>query len=306
MALDFPDAPTNGQVYNGFMWDSTSETWRVRGSVENPVGIGSTTGSPTIATSGGFTYYGFTVDGSITVDVAGLCDILVIAGGGGGGTNGAADQSGGGGGAGGVLFASNYFLSSGTHTIVVGDGGAGSALGYGTRGEDSTIAQLYAMGGGNGGKQDSNTSGGSGGGSGSQNVSGSNALGYGLTGQGNNSGGTVQNLSSGGGGGAGGVGGDGVGTTGGAGGAGTSTYSDWGIALSLGELSGGLRYFAGGGGAGGDSGGGAAGIGGGGAGATGGATGGDGTDYTGGGGGGAENQASGAGGSGVVIVRVTI
>ena len=91
MALDFPDAPSNGDYYNGFVYDSTSATWRVRGSVENPAGISGTTGSPTITTDGSATVYTFTGDGSITVDVAGVVDLLVLGGGASGG-NGVSQQ----------------------------------------------------------------------------------------------------------------------------------------------------------------------------------------------------------------------
>jgi hypothetical protein len=37
MALDFPDSPTDGEYYNGFIYDDTSGTWRVN----KPTGQGS-------------------------------------------------------------------------------------------------------------------------------------------------------------------------------------------------------------------------------------------------------------------------
>ena len=33
MALDFPDSPVNGDYYAGFVYDSTSGTWRVIGDL---------------------------------------------------------------------------------------------------------------------------------------------------------------------------------------------------------------------------------------------------------------------------------
>ena len=46
--------------------------------------VTSTTGSPTITTSGIYTIYQFTGSGTIVLGKAGLCDVLVIGGGGGG------------------------------------------------------------------------------------------------------------------------------------------------------------------------------------------------------------------------------
>lgn len=33
MALDFPDSPTNGQVYNGYTYDSTKDVWLIDSSI---------------------------------------------------------------------------------------------------------------------------------------------------------------------------------------------------------------------------------------------------------------------------------
>lgn len=137
MALNFPDSPSNGDYYNGFVYDSTSDTWRVRGSVENPAGISGTTGSPTETTDGSATIYTFTGDGSITVGVAGVIHIFGI--GGGGGSKGYGRPSGGG--AGVVFEKSDYYVTAGTYTITVGAGGTGSgnAAGHAGFGNDTTF-----------------------------------------------------------------------------------------------------------------------------------------------------------------------
>jgi hypothetical protein len=35
MALDFPNTPINGQIYDNYFWDSTLEAWRSRGTEES-------------------------------------------------------------------------------------------------------------------------------------------------------------------------------------------------------------------------------------------------------------------------------
>ena len=146
MALDFPDAPVDGQLYNGFVWDNTYSVWRVRGTVENLAGVSGVTGTVATTTDGSATIYSFTGDGTITVDVAGIAEILVIGGGGGGG-NWNSNRGAGGGGAGGYLSLSSAFLPAGTHTVVVGAGGAGGNAAtnhQGLSGETSRLGSYYA------------------------------------------------------------------------------------------------------------------------------------------------------------------
>ena len=113
--------------------------------------VSSTTGSPTITTSGGFTIYQFTGSGTITLDKAGLCEVLLLSGGGGGGT-----FYSGGGGAGGHYTASDFFLASGTTTITVGAGGTGRTSPQsqsnlpGDTGGSSRIGNYFMPGGGGG------------------------------------------------------------------------------------------------------------------------------------------------------------
>ena len=128
MALDFPDAPVDNQIYEGFVYDSTSETWRVRPD------------SPSIPV-----------------------EYLVVGGGGGGG-EGDGTSRGGGGGAGGyrcsVVGESSgggaiaepvfYALQGVSYTVSVGAGGAsgvGRGGGVGQPGGSSQIGPNISVGG---------------------------------------------------------------------------------------------------------------------------------------------------------------
>jgi hypothetical protein len=313
-------APVEGQ----FAWlnDSDSLTyysgsaWEELSTTPNPAVVSATTGSPTLGTAGGYEYYAFTGDGSITFSDDGFCDVLLLGGGGSGG-RGNASRVGGGGGAGGLFSVDNFYVSAGTVVVEVGAGGVSvtAASTGGNRGGDSYLTNLGVLGvgggGGGGGGLDSAApmyghNGGSGGGGGSQ--IGPGPGGKGVETQGKNGGDTTALGTSGGGGGGGaGVVGSNATTTGGAGGNGLSTFSTWGNAVLLGQNITGTRWFAGGGGGGSlNTPGGAGGNGGGGAGnfdannAT------AGSASTGGGGGGSETGNSGAGGSGLVIVRVLV
>jgi hypothetical protein len=233
-------------------------------------------------------------------------DFLVIGGGGAGGT-----FRGGGGGAGGYRT-STQTVSSGTITVIVGEGGA-SATGRlsGNSGSDSSISgaglTTITSAGGGGGATDS--TGGFSGGSGGGGVDGI-GVGSGNTpstspSQGNSggSGAGAPNYGAGGGGGAGAVGSNGSPTNGGNGGTGTAS-----------SINGSSVTRAGGGGGGtnsGSSNSGAGGTGGGGAGGAANNSGVAGTINTGSGGGGGgydggspPSQTSGAGGKGVVILSM--
>jgi hypothetical protein len=209
-------------------------------------------------------------------------ELLVVAGGGAGGFNAA-----GGGGAGGLQYFSNFNPSSGTSTVVVGNGGIGRSSFTGFNGSNSSFSNIVSFGGGGGtGFGGTAGSGGSSGGTGNGNTN----TGSSILGQGNNG---AINFS-------GGFGGGG----GGAGSAGTSTSGGSGSFISSFSVIGGspAGWFAGGGGGGGGY---PGGIGGGG---TGGGiyinapAGTSGSANT-GGGGGAGGSVEGNGGSGIVAIR---
>lgn len=229
----------------------------------------------------------------------------LIAGGGGGGSG---WGDGVGGGAGGVLVGSTT-LSRGSHTIVVGAGGARgttSSSSRGTTGSNSSIGNMTAFGGGGGGSKVNNDglNGGCGGGGYGDNTSPHGTGGTGITGQGYKGGDGTAFYRGGSGGGAGSPGIDGI-TSDSAG----LSRADGGIGKAS-IITGTEIYYGGGGGAGGccDRGTGYGGLGGGGNAGNQNIDGSDGAVNTGGGGGGGGsyfNRATfgGNGGSGVVIIR---
>ncbi|MFA5374575.1 MAG: DUF2341 domain-containing protein [Dehalococcoidia bacterium] len=257
----------------------------------------------TVTTVGEYTIHTFTTvgDNCFVAGAAGNVDILVVGGGGSGGGAYPAYSSAGGGGGGGVIYSTGYSITAGTHSVVVGDGGAGEYGHSGLNGGDSSFGSQIAYGGGGGGEQENGLNGASGGGAasymgtydhgiashGSQGYAGGHAYWAGLY---------WHRAAAGGGGGAGGVGTNAGSDDGGEGGPGYAC-----------SISGASVTYAGGGGGGvydGTRGGGGAGGGGNGGDSS---DGNNGTDGLGGGGGGAGCWASsvrgGDGGSGIVIVR---
>jgi hypothetical protein len=277
-----------------------------------------------------YAYLLFTNNGTLSLNTSIVCDILIVGGGGGGGV------FAGGGGAGGVLFARNYTVPNGTHTITVGTGGSGgpiSSILNGSNGNNSSFAidggaTFIAVGGGGGGARNDSVAGspgrpgnvgGSGGGGAHSDTSNATPTNIGGISNKNNypewisygnSGGSgingnvgVNGYGSGGGGGAGSIGSNAGIRLGGNGGAGIDMSSYFGTLV-------GHNGWFGGGGAGGSGGGGVSGFGNGGNGLFGGggnAFSGNGLANTGGGGGGGDYSGAagygGNGGSGVVIIR---
>ena len=284
--------------------------------------VSSTSGSPTLVTTGNTKAYTFTSGGSLTFSTGGSVDVFVCGGGGSGGRQ-YMSQAGNGGGGGGGAKTGTVTVTTGSKSVSVGNGASASASPFGDKGNTgnpSSFESVSCSGGGGGagfnwlGSMVAPTSGGSGGGGGAWSsqytINGaSGAAGCG------NSGGNAHAFNAspyrtagGGGGGAGGNGGNGGGTgsasNGGAGGSGLSNNS------SLGGSS--YTVFGGGGGAGGGYhqtgtvNAGAGGSGGGGAGGAGyGGSPTSGQAGQGGGGGGCGSPSSGAGGSGVVVVSFT-
>jgi hypothetical protein len=270
----------------------------------------------TISTINGYRIHTFTTVGTsnLVIPSSITADVLIVAGGGGGGYDRA-----GGGGAGGLIYMSSLNIPSGTYTVTVGAGGAGSTgwngvTGTGTNngvnGSSSSIIggviSYTAVGGGGGGTYAAGNTGGSGGGGHYSYIGGSGTPDQGNSGGAGANSGT--NANSGGGGGAGSAGqiaGPGIYTN--------PPGGNGGNGLQL-SISGTPTYYAGGGGGSigfdnftGTSGNGIGGLGGGGSsGQIRGATGANGTPNTGGGGGGGANITQGNGGnggSGIVIIR---
>lgn len=118
MALDFPNSPSNGDYYEGFVWDSTAGVWRIQKEIVGP-----------------------------------NIDYFLVGGGGAGGrsyTN--ANYAGGGGGAGGLIQGTEQ-LALGAYNVRVGAGGAAasSTQSKGFNGQSSYFGPLIAVGGGGAG-----------------------------------------------------------------------------------------------------------------------------------------------------------
>jgi hypothetical protein len=243
-------------------------------------------------TTGGkdYKYLTLSVTGSVTIDQAGLADLLVVGAGGGGQGAGGARWAGGG--AGQHMYLESYFLSEGTHTVTIPGGGAQN-----TRGTGASIGDVKVGGGGSGGGSGVGASG-SGGRADQGAGAGSNLVG-GFSG---GSGGGPSYYGAGGGGGSAGSGGNGTygphvfamyqGGAGGAGGSGTANSITGTSVTRAGGGGGGHAAVgsAGGGNGGGVNGNGTAGA----------------ANSGSGGGGGGQNGSGAAGGSGVVIVRVAV
>ena len=165
--LDTSGAAGVWKIWNGSAWVSFSGA-----AVLTAADVSSTTGSPTITTSGIYTIYKFTGSGTIVLGKAGLCDVLVQ---GGGGVSYATGTYCSGGGAGG-LIAINAYLAVGTNTCTVGAGGA-------TDGGNSVLGSLFAIGGGFGNSSGSTIAGNKGG-CGSGGSGAGRAAGLGIPGQG--------------------------------------------------------------------------------------------------------------------------
>jgi len=184
------------QVHDGSNWLS--------------IGTISATGG-TETTYSGYKIHTFTSDGTLTVYSGGVIEYLMVGGGGGGGSGSSSSSTRGtGGGGGGGMLEGSFYISTGTHNITIGVGGAGAtgSLQIGTDGTDSVFNNQTAYGGGGGAPQNTQgNSGGSGGGNGNLKTT---SGGSGTSGQGNDGGSASGGVGGGGGGGgAGGPGGDG-------------------------------------------------------------------------------------------------
>jgi hypothetical protein len=241
--------------------------------------------------SGGvnYKYLTFTASGTITIDTAGLADILVVGGGGGSVSFG--------GGGGGLVQYGSFYLTANTHTVTIGAGGSVGSVGSGSKIIQGSDVIVSSAGGGRGGGTSTDASqvphsGANGGGGGSTTTStpvglaqtGATSLcGLFSGGDGNRTDTTAQRGGGGGGGNAA-NGGNPTTSVGGSGGAGVASTIT-GTSVTYGGGGGGKHNTTDGtGGAGGGGDGGS-----------------NGTANTGGGGGGGAS-----GGSGVVIVRVEV
>lgn len=242
---------TDNNVIEGY--DPAADEWR---NINNIAGVVATGGTVTDIEQDGqlFRVHTFNSSGAFDLTRGGEVEYLVIAGGGAGGTQGTGNTSigGSGGGAGGFLEGS-ILASIGSNTVIVGSGGVGvaqSISGVANNGENSSVFNDIALGGGGGAHRNpgqSGASGGSGGGSGFSGFAGGTGLqptsssgGFGNRG---GIGATAANQRQGGGGGAAGNGLSG----------GTAGSSGFGGAGKSSAITGSEIFYAGGGGSGADS-----------------------------------------------------
>lgn len=158
MALDFPDSPISGELYNGFRWDGTK--WTITRATFNQDNV--ITGANLTAEDAEAYYFAFTATGTVVFSDSCVIDAMWIGGGGGGATSGW--RAAGGAGAGGLLLVNNYSIPAGSYPVTIGAGGA-TAPSYGVAGGDTTWLTAAAEGGaGSSGERVTGLSGGCGGG----------------------------------------------------------------------------------------------------------------------------------------------
>ena len=300
----------------------TSGNVEVGGVVHGYTKISATGGTESTTNAPGYTTHTFTSDGTFTVTTPGLVEYLIVAGGGSGGSGRTDNNTPGAGGGGGGVLSGKCFVATGSHAVVIGDGGASVSWGSGggsggINGGNSSFNGRVAIGGGGGRRNEiwtTSSNGGSGGGCAGGGSSQAGAVfnkskdpGRGITGaipQGNDGGRPYPDASNasgdnaaGGGGGAGSKGFDAYYA-----GAGVGGDGGYGVISTISGSS--ITYAGGGGGAGPTAGSGGSGGGGNGNNTNGNAS--SGTNGLGGGGGGQRGNGggnSGAGGSGIVIIR---
>lgn len=113
-ALDFPDSPLDGDVFNKFKYNATRGVWE---KYNYAIISGGTETTYTDANSQQWKAHVFTTSGTLTVSSTGLLDTLCI-GGGGGSSSYYGNHSAGGGGA--VRWGWFDFDTVGDYTIVIG------------------------------------------------------------------------------------------------------------------------------------------------------------------------------------------
>ena len=245
-ALHFNTSLKQLEYYSGNKWiQITDSNFTVEGGTQS--------------TYGSYTLFTFTSSGTLTVGGSDDIDIFLVGGGGQGGLPSGSSNYGGGGGAGGLVWVTGYKVPAGSHSIVVGLGGAKTQTGSGNRqgndGQDSTAFGLTAKGGGGGGGQGGTANGRPGGSGGGAGYTGGNSGGAAATQPGQSNGGVgtlVYNLGNNGsnantnpngGGGGGGAGGAGFSS-----GASTNGGAGFNMSSLLGTAVGDSGWFAGGGG----------------------------------------------------------